>query len=399
MSKYVDIQGSIRSDVIVAPTGTLTINNTTDSTNSSSGALIVSGGLGVQKQLNVDGAVKFGGAGGYLFPSLTGAQGQVLAVSAITGELEFTNPSVSGATNITDTTTAACGVPDTGALTVAGGVAVGDNVVVCGDTESTSKTTGALIVAGGVGIAKDLFVGGNLTVRGATTQIDSTITVVADPLVKYGDGNTADTFDLGFYAQYNDGVGDKYTGLFRDSGNKRWRLFSTDVEPPGTDIDINAVNYAAGSLVVGTFTSLSIDDSALATTITNVTNIIGDTTITGATDIIGATGITGDTTVTGTLDVVGSFKRPVNNKTGDYTLGAGDFLVNVATNLVQVIITLPAASTYVGTVFSVIHSAQDTTLGVTLTGAVGELVGGDVLMPSVNDRVMVMSNGVNWFTM
>jgi hypothetical protein len=286
---------------------------------------------------------------------------------------------------------------------VAGGVAVGDNVVVCGDTESTSISTGALIVAGGVGIAKDLFVGGNLTVNGltvngGTTQIDSTITVVADPIVKYADGNIADTFDLGFYAQYNDGV-DKYTGLFRDSGNKRWRLFSTDVEPLVNDIDVNAVNYAAGSLMVGTFTSLSIDDSALATTITNVTNIIGDTTITGATDIIGATGITGDTTVTGTLDVVGSFKRPVTNTTVDYFLGAGDFLVNVATNLVEIIVFLPPASTYVGTVFSVILSAQTLTNGAVLRGAGTELVGGDVLMPSVNDRVMVMSNGVNWFTM
>ncbi|NBP04013.1 MAG: hypothetical protein EBU90_28750, partial [Proteobacteria bacterium] len=64
----------------------------------------------------------------------------------------------------------------TGALTVAGGVGIGQNLYVGGQennsnlTNATSTSTGALTVAGGVGIGQNLYVGGGVQVTGRFTS-------------------------------------------------------------------------------------------------------------------------------------------------------------------------------------------------------------------------------------
>ena len=57
--------------------------------------------------------------------------------------------------------------PDTGAMTVIGGVGITGNVNIGGITTSTSPTTGALIVAGGVGISGNVNLGKQLIVTGS----------------------------------------------------------------------------------------------------------------------------------------------------------------------------------------------------------------------------------------
>ena len=96
----------------------LTLNNTTDSTATTNGALVVSGGVGIAKQLRVAGNTTLSG-------TLT----------------------VTGATTLNNT------------------------------TDSSSTSTGALIVKGGVGIAKQLRVGGNTTLTGNLTVNSGTVTI------------------------------------------------------------------------------------------------------------------------------------------------------------------------------------------------------------------------------
>lgn len=86
--------------------------------------------------------------------------------------------------------------PSTGALVVAGGTGIGENLYVGGsaffdgplsvtdDTESTSTTTGALIVTGGVGIGKRLNVGGAALINN-TLGVNGQVTINANP----GSGN------------------------------------------------------------------------------------------------------------------------------------------------------------------------------------------------------------------
>jgi microcystin-dependent protein len=104
-------------------TATILMSNQTDSTNVDNGALVIEGGLGIGKRLNVG-----------------------------------------GVTRIYDETVSSD--KDNGALVVDGGAGiekdlnVGGNVNVHNTTNSTSKDTGALVVSGGAGIEKDLNVGG-----------------------------------------------------------------------------------------------------------------------------------------------------------------------------------------------------------------------------------------------
>ena len=460
MSKYIDIRGAISTDSLLAPSGTLAvnsssivnINNTTASLSSTSGSLVVNGGLGLRKELRVGGNVVFGNdgvingsTGGYQFPATSGSSGQVLTMSSTNGLLEFAAPSVSGATDITDTTVADCttGGALAGALTVAGGIAVGKNLAICGTvpsttpgtgtvvvetggvgvggalnvggaaglgstlnvtgastvggiltvsdtTASTGTSDGAIVVAGGVGIGGALNVGGNavisgdLTVSGTTTSVNSTVTSVLDPLVKYANNNTSgNTLDIGFYGLYNDGA-NRYTGFFRDAndGNKFKIFTGTSVEPT-TTVDTAGAGYTAADLLVGGFESTSIADTGSAVTIAATSPLTVDNATSSA------------LTVAGGASVGGSFQRPVDSfDFGDHPVTLGNhYLANVDTTGGNVTVNLPAASSVPGVSYVIVHAVTGNDVFVEGTGLT------TVTLTNINDRVMVVSNGVNWLTM
>ena len=131
----IDAAGNITSGGDLEVAGAATILSDTESNDTATGALIVSGGVGIGKNLNVDGS-------------------QVLAGSL----------TVNSTTESEDTTT--------GALIVAGGAGIGGNVNVGGSVTvqstsgSTSTQTGALVVTGGAGVGENLYVGEDLYVGG-----------------------------------------------------------------------------------------------------------------------------------------------------------------------------------------------------------------------------------------
>ena len=134
-SYQLDINGTLRA------TGRVLFSDGTDSTDNTTGALVVTGGLGLGKNLNMGGNLDVDG----------------------TGAIRSTDDSSSNGT---------------GALVVAGGVGIGNNLNMGGNLDvdgtgkigsndnSTSNTTGALVVTGGVGIGNNLNMGGNLDVDG-----------------------------------------------------------------------------------------------------------------------------------------------------------------------------------------------------------------------------------------
>jgi hypothetical protein len=116
-------------------TGVVTIGNTTQSTGSLDGALIVKGGEYISKKLYVVGEAY---------------------MTAVTGSTSYTS----------------------GALVVTGGVGIGENLYIYGNTNmtgsltntsttnSTSYSSGAIIISGGVGIAQDVYTNGSLSIGG-----------------------------------------------------------------------------------------------------------------------------------------------------------------------------------------------------------------------------------------
>src|SRR5210317_1155687 len=131
------------------------ITDTTTSTSTTTGALKVSGGVSTQEKLNVGGVTKIWDS-----TAVTGKTDGALVVVGgvgISGDIHATHANLedveADSVTVTDTT-AATGKTD-GALVVTGGVVS----VMFTLSASTSSTTGALKAAGGVGIAKDVYVG------------------------------------------------------------------------------------------------------------------------------------------------------------------------------------------------------------------------------------------------
>lgn len=209
VDKATDLNDSL-SVINMSPThlsGTLTVEKEayfhkkvliTDSTQSldkTNGALVIVGGLGIGRNLNVGGSTAFSGPVSFNSPvkvsdvtqstsPLTGA----VKVSGGVGILKNLNiggmSGLTGMTSILDGTQSTNSV--TGALKVTGGVAIGKNLNIGGTstltgmtsitnaTESSNKSTGALIVTGGTGIGLRLNVGGMTTIEDVTQSTSET---------------------------------------------------------------------------------------------------------------------------------------------------------------------------------------------------------------------------------
>ena len=100
----------------------------------------------------------------------------------------------------------------------------------------------------------DLTIGGNLTVNGTTTAVNTSTLEVDDPLIHMGDGNGADTVDLGWYGEY-DNTGAEFCGLFRDATDGVFRLFTGLQSEPGTTVDTGGAGYALATLSIGALTT------------------------------------------------------------------------------------------------------------------------------------------------
>lgn len=146
----VNIAGAATTLIVGSTTGTTTLQGTnsltsiTQSTGTSSGALVVSGGVGIGKDLYVGGNEVLLGNLEVRGGSLTTDQTTFNLVNA-----NATTVNLAGsATNLTIGAT-------TGLTTVR------NDTVISSITGSTSTNSGALTVYGGVGIAENLYVGGN----------------------------------------------------------------------------------------------------------------------------------------------------------------------------------------------------------------------------------------------
>jgi len=174
--------------------GPVNFNNNTNSTNFDNGALKVTGGVGIGRNLHVKENVTIN-SNATSTSSVTGA----LKVIGGVGISENLNVEKKVTINSNATSTSSV----TGALKVTGGVGinenlnvgnnlnVGQNVTINSTGDSTSTTNGSLVVDGGVGIAKNLNVGKNLNVEEnviINSTDDSTLSTNGSLIVKGGTG-------------------------------------------------------------------------------------------------------------------------------------------------------------------------------------------------------------------
>jgi hypothetical protein len=98
--------------------------------------------------------------------------------------------------------------------------------------------------SGNTETAGNLIVGGDLTVNGTTTSVNVDVLDVEDALIRLASGNTSDSVDIGIVGRYNDGTNDQFAGLFRDATAGEWHLFDEYID---TDLTDNVVNMSDAS--------------------------------------------------------------------------------------------------------------------------------------------------------
>ncbi|KAJ3230661.1 hypothetical protein HDU81_004321 [Chytriomyces hyalinus] len=208
--------------------GNVSISNTIDSTSTSTGSLTVAGGLGLSKSLTVGTTIK------------------------VTGTLDAT--SVTSAAAIVS-----------GGLSVAKSVYIGSNVIVNSTVDSTSTSTGSFKLAGGAGIVGSVYIGRNLNVNGTVTvntPVDST-----------------------------DAVNKGYT----DSGS--YLSAGSCISISGTTISVTTTSITS----VGTLTGLTVSGQ------TSIINTAASTSsVTGALKVAGGLGVVGNINTGGNLAVSGT---------------------------------------------------------------------------------------------
>lgn len=153
--------------------------------------------------------------------------------------------------------------------------------------------------------ASTVTIGGNLTVNGTTTTLNSTIVSISDNMMQYANGNTANTVDIGFYGNYtNSGV--KFATFFYDASASSaseavFSLGFTTTEPSTTVSSLTVGRLVAN--VTGALTGNASTATALQTART--ISITGDATWTTTFD--GTANVTGALTLANTAVTAGSY--------------------------------------------------------------------------------------------
>ena len=133
----------------------------------------------------------------------------------------------------------------------------------------TPEATYDLHVYSNAKVGGNLTVTGDLTVEGTTTTIDTETLTVEDPLIEVASNNTStDAVDIGWYGKYAPSGTTLYAGLFRDTGDSKFKLFRNLEEQPTTTVNTSGTGYTVATLVAdveGTLTG-TIASSTVATT-------------------------------------------------------------------------------------------------------------------------------------
>ena len=226
----------VRFDAVTSFSKTINLTQGTQSTSTTTGDLVISGGVGIAKSVFIGGNLTVSGTfngGAVEFGNIQIAQTTANTIDTQTGNLVL--DSAGGIVDINDN------VDISGTLDVDGNVTLGnatsDSTTISGTlavqstTNSTSKTTGGATFAGGVGINDDLHVGGDITAFASSDiNLKENINIIPNALDKVNaiSGNTftwksGKGDDTGVIAQEIEALGLPGVTETRDDGTKAVR--------------------------------------------------------------------------------------------------------------------------------------------------------------------------------
>jgi hypothetical protein len=131
----------------------------------------------------------------------------------------------------------------------------------------TPEATYDLHVYSNAKVGGNLTITGDLTVNGTTTTVGTDTLSVKDPLIVLANNNTsADSVDIGFYGKYAPSGTTLYAGLFRDTGDGKFKIFRDLEEEPTTTVNTSGTGYTKADLVIGDLDAQNADITSILTT-------------------------------------------------------------------------------------------------------------------------------------
>jgi len=251
-------------------------------------------------------------------------------------------------------------------------------------------------------------ISGNLTVNGTTTTINSTIVSIADNMMQYANGNTANTVDIGFFGNYVNS-GTKYATFFYDASASSASEASFTLGHATTAPGNNVTDFTLGRLVAnltGELTGNASTATKLATART--ISITGDATWTvtfdGSANVTAGLTLANSGVTAGSYGLAGSVPQITFDAKGRATAAANVAIsitasqVSDFTSAVQAIIDTTGAVANVGDgeaiAFAITHNLNSRDVIVQLyDNATYDTVYADVVRTSVN-VVTVTFSGV-----
>ena len=230
---FVATGASTNKEAMTLDEDTLAILNTTTATSNTTGALTVAGGASITENLYIGGN------------------------TVLTGDLEVkggditTDQTTFNLLNTTATTVNAFGAGTAISIGAATGKTTINNPTDVTGSFRVGATNFTVDAANGnIETAGNAVIGGDLTVNGTTTSVNTNTLDVEDALIRLATGNTADSVDIGIVGRYSDGTNDQFAGIFRDATGGEWHLFDEYVDTDLTDnvIDTNDATFSLANL-------------------------------------------------------------------------------------------------------------------------------------------------------
>ena len=249
---------TINTGTGLAGGGTVSLGGTLNLTN-----------IGVQSFNGATGAVTFSvtGDGGAVYGTSSNVIAARLASTSVTGVASFNGTfftvGTTGNVSIANSSIGNTQLTNSSVTVDAGGsstLSLGNTLTLTGGAQNNIKfsNNGSNTIT--ATLADDVTISGNLTVNGTVVTANVDTFTVEDSLFMLGTGNSGNSLDLGFYAQYTPtGVGKQFAGLFHDASDGKWNLFvglSGGAEP-GLTVNKAGAGYSVGTLIAnidgGTF--------------------------------------------------------------------------------------------------------------------------------------------------
>ena len=134
-----------------------------------------------------------------------------------------------------------------------------------------------------------LIVGGDLTVNGTLSTINTENLAVSDNMIYLNEGSTITNPDLGWSGNYNDGTY-AHAGVFRDATDGRYKFYDGYTPEPGVEINTGHASFNLASVQAGTFYGALSGNASSATalqtsrTISLTGDVSGSASFNGTTD-------------------------------------------------------------------------------------------------------------------